>query len=1188
MRMKLFIALLCCVFGWPVGAGAAILLNENFEYANQAAMDAVWPTSCPGNPNILTLSTAFAFSPTHSVRSVMNGGIGTCFMDRDYTGTAHVFYKWDVKFVNFNFNSDGNGSKQMYAKGPTFVFFHVESSNQWSIHVPYNGYFRTCPSGPGMPIGPQPNEECLYKANINQTPVNGNGTYCVETEVLMSSKGGNDGLLRLWANGVLVLEYFNVPIVPSNHTGPMVFNNVTHYAQMGIGTRYVDDLVVSDQRIGCSGSTLPPPDTTPPTQVTGLAVTAGGSLTWNAASDAVGVTSYNVRRCTGASCTPSAGFTTVSGTSAMDSTGVAGTVYGYSANAGDAAGNQGAYSSTVYRTAPSTYRTITVTDLFNRADGLMGASWDDGYTSFYGTQNAMALVSNQLRVASVGADSMETHNTAVGNDQWAQITLSVLATPSGVVQAPGIVLRTNAPGNQTGYACRAFNHTGTPRARIERWDGLIAHVPLTPDDDTVTWQSGDKMRCEIEGTTIRLYQIRGDSETLVLSKTDATYASGRFGIIHYVASSVPADVQVDDFLGGTISATPAVPAKILTVTNPATRTAVSGITYNAQTTSLRIATEFGSFFAPVTDVVGGVLTLTQPMITSLTDFIGIFGRNVAGEESTDSADWIYVQVPAATVDTDPCVMTLAAPTATLPSGTTAVTGALTVNKNCACRANLTDTTYALMSLDMDGVSLTRSYPFTGLSAGTVNRYARCNFTDTFGVEHPNLTSLTIPITIAADPAAVAYDGSCSNAADTTTSITCNYTVGALTDGVLLIAVADQNGTDTITTPTVGGSTTGVTLLDSQVQDNAGGGVSFFKVYYKLAPSAGSTTIASTHGSGHIAIAAVTYSGVDQSTPFRTEGKTNGTAATGTVNATTVSGDVVAEFFAWYAAGSNTLTYDVSQTSRQNSSASTQGLGISQETASGTTTTASGDFSFGAGLPWAVIAEPMIASGSGGDTTLPSTVPSAVGTSLSQSQVELVWGAATDNVGISGYQVYSCPTVACSTLVLAALPTPATTIITNNPPNTITYWCVKAIDTSNNFSAACSNTVTVTTSAIIDIEPPSDMTNLRLLATFTNSVQLTSDQMTDNQGAVTTTIELSTTGCGGTFSTVYSNLTLTHFIPNLQPATAYCVRGKGSDGHNVSVNYSNTLPFTTNAAATGALTRPRAPVPFSQPRLPRTP
>lgn len=216
--------------------------------------------------------------------------------------------------------------------------------------------------------------------------------------------------------------------------------------------------------------------------------------------------------------------------------------------------------------------------------------------------------------------------------------------------------------------------------------------------------------------------------------------------------------------------------------------------------------------------------------------------------------------------------------------------------------------------------------------------------------------------------AIAYDNSSSNVANDT-SVSTTLTVGTLTNGVMYIFCADLNESDTITTPTVGGSSTGVALVDSYTQDPALGGIAFVKVYRKKAPSAGSTAVAFTASSNHLAIGVITFSGVDQTTPDRTPAHERGNSSGPSVSVTTVSGDIVAEFFAWpTTSNAPTFTNDGSQTSRQHIVSGGQGLAIAQETASGTSTTASGTLS-GSTL-WAALAVPLIAASGGAGQSYP--------------------------------------------------------------------------------------------------------------------------------------------------------------------------------------------------------------------------
>ncbi|MFC9292897.1 carbohydrate binding domain-containing protein [Streptomyces sp. NPDC057011] len=93
-------------------------------------------------------------------------------------------------------------------------------------------------------------------------------------------------------------------------------------------------------------------------------------------------------------------------------------------------------------------------------------------------------------------------------------------------------------------------------------------------------------------------------------------------------------------------------------------------------------------------------------------------------------------------------------------------------------------------------------------------------------------------------------------------------------------------------------------------------------------------------------------------------------------------------------------------------------------------------------------------GGGTDTTAPTAPGSLTSTGRTSSSVSLSWAASTDNVGVSGYDVYQGGSkVATSTTTGATV-----TGLTANTPYTFT---VRARDLAGNSSAA-SNSVTVTT------------------------------------------------------------------------------------------------------------------------------
>jgi len=92
----------------------------------------------------------------------------------------------------------------------------------------------------------------------------------------------------------------------------------------------------------------------------------------------------------------------------------------------------------------------------------------------------------------------------------------------------------------------------------------------------------------------------------------------------------------------------------------------------------------------------------------------------------------------------------------------------------------------------------------------------------------------------------------------------------------------------------------------------------------------------------------------------------------------------------------------------------------------------------------------------GDTTAPSVPANLTATAVSSSQINLSWSASTDNVGVSGYEIYRGGSL---------VGTSATTSFSNTglTASTAYSYTVKAKDAAGNLSAA-SNTATATTQA----------------------------------------------------------------------------------------------------------------------------
>ncbi|WP_373426164.1 carbohydrate-binding protein [Paenibacillus radicibacter] len=112
------------------------------------------------------------------------------------------------------------------------------------------------------------------------------------------------------------------------------------------------------------------------------------------------------------------------------------------------------------------------------------------------------------------------------------------------------------------------------------------------------------------------------------------------------------------------------------------------------------------------------------------------------------------------------------------------------------------------------------------------------------------------------------------------------------------------------------------------------------------------------------------------------------------------------------------------------------------------------YEYGSGIVDAYAAVQAANGGGGADTQAPSVLSNLTSTGKTNTSVSLSWSASTDNVGVTGYEVYQG-----NSLVVTVTSTSAT--VSGLTPNTAYTFTVKAKDAAGNRSAA-SNDVSVTT------------------------------------------------------------------------------------------------------------------------------
>ena len=193
---------------WAMPAHATVDWNDGFEYANDAALGAVWSYSCLGNPGVSALRP---FSGSKSLRLVYNGhvgidpGAGGCFIDRALNAVSDTFY-FRIQAYLENFIPDHVSTKmiQVGQNGsyPNFWWSMLFSSYAFDI-----GF-----------VSPDPPSFNLFGSLIPQ-----NQWVCLEGRITMNTPGVYNGIIQTWVNGSLVINRTDLMLrnaVLSQQTGP--------------------------------------------------------------------------------------------------------------------------------------------------------------------------------------------------------------------------------------------------------------------------------------------------------------------------------------------------------------------------------------------------------------------------------------------------------------------------------------------------------------------------------------------------------------------------------------------------------------------------------------------------------------------------------------------------------------------------------------------------------------------------------------------------------------------------------------------------------------------------------------------------------------------------------------------------------------------------------------------------------
>ena len=185
-----------------------------------------------------------------------------------------------------------------------------------------------------------------------------------------------------------------------------------------------------------------------------------------------------------------------------------------------------------------------------------------------------------------------------------------------------------------------------------------------------------------------------------------------------------------------------------------------------------------------------------------------------------------------------------------------------------------------------------------------------------------------------------------------------------------------------------------------------------------------------------------------------------------------------------------------------------------------------------------------------DTT-PPTQPSALATTgLTTSSITLTWGASSDNLGVTGYEVSKGGVVAGNTSATSYL-------LSGLSCGTSYSLAVKAYDAAGNKSQAASITVpTSACAAPADTSAPTIPGNFHVTSTTVSSISVAWDASTDNVGVTGYGVYRDGTLDGSTNSTTYT-------ISGLACGGTYIL---ALDAYDVAGNHSARATLTTSSSA----------------------
>ncbi|WP_027394297.1 fibronectin type III domain-containing protein [Aquimarina latercula] len=189
----------------------------------------------------------------------------------------------------------------------------------------------------------------------------------------------------------------------------------------------------------------------------------------------------------------------------------------------------------------------------------------------------------------------------------------------------------------------------------------------------------------------------------------------------------------------------------------------------------------------------------------------------------------------------------------------------------------------------------------------------------------------------------------------------------------------------------------------------------------------------------------------------------------------------------------------------------------------------------------------------GDTQAPTAPTSLAASDITETTLTLSWNAATDNVGVTAYDVYQGSTILGEV-------TGTTANVTGLTASTAYQFSVKAKDAAGNESAF-SNTIDVTTADAPDTQAPTAPSGLSASNIEETTLTLSWNAATDNVGVTAYDVYQGSTVLGEVTGTTAN-------VTGLTADTTYQFSVKAKDAAGNESAFSNTINVTTTGGSGG--------------------